>query len=57
VSEVREVGANLVRILSRPSGEGVLEGSPVGSMFNPVTGLGEEVGDHRRVCGGGHGRS
>jgi hypothetical protein len=56
VREIREVGANLVCILSRPGGEGVLEGSPVGSVLNPVTGLGEEVGDQQKVCGGGHGR-
>jgi hypothetical protein len=44
VREIRKVGANLVHILSRPGGEGVLEGSsPVGSVLNPVTGLGEEV--------------
>jgi hypothetical protein len=56
VREIRKVGANLVRILSRPGSEGVLEGSPVGSVLDPVPGLGEEVGDQRRGCGGGHGR-
>jgi hypothetical protein len=43
--EVREVVANLVRVLSRPSGKGVLEGDPVGCVLNPVTGLGKEVRD------------
>jgi hypothetical protein len=45
LSKVREVDANLVRVLSRPSGECVLEGGPVGCMLNTVTGLGKEVGD------------
>jgi hypothetical protein len=56
VSEVREVDANLVRVLSRPSGEGVLERNPVRCMLNPVTGLGKEVGDQQRSSGGSHGR-
>jgi hypothetical protein len=56
VREIREVGANLVRVLSRTSCKGVLEGSPVGCVLNPVTGLGKEVGDQRRSSGGGHGR-
>jgi hypothetical protein len=56
VREIREVSANLVRVLSRPGGEGVLEGSPVMSVLNPVTRLGKEVRDQRRVSGGGHGR-
>jgi hypothetical protein len=39
VREIREVGANLVRVLSRPSGKGVLESSSVRGMLNPVTEL------------------
>jgi hypothetical protein len=56
VREVREVGANLVRVLSRPSGKRVLEGSPVRSVLNPMIGLGKEVGDQQGGSGGGHGR-
>jgi hypothetical protein len=54
--EALEMGANQVCVLSRTGGEGVLEGSPVGSVLNPVTGLGKEVGDQRRSSNGGHGQ-
>jgi hypothetical protein len=56
MSEIREVNANLVCVLTRPRGEGVLEGSPIGLVFKPMSGLREELGDQRRGSGNGHGR-
>jgi hypothetical protein len=53
--EVHEVGTNLVRVLSRPSGKRVLEGSPIRCVFNLVRELSEEAGDQRRGNGDSHG--
>jgi hypothetical protein len=50
------MNANLVGVLTRPSGEGVLEGSPIRSVLKPMSGLREELGDQRRGSGGGHGQ-
>jgi hypothetical protein len=33
MSKIREVNTDLVSILTRPSGEGVLEGSPIGLVL------------------------
>jgi hypothetical protein len=55
MSEIREMNTNLVCVLSRSSGEGVLEGSPIESVLKPMSGLREELGDQQRGSGG-HGR-
>jgi hypothetical protein len=56
VRQIREVGTNLVRVLSRSSDEPVLEGGPIGCVLNPMSGLREEVRDQRSVDDGGHGQ-
>jgi hypothetical protein len=45
MSEIREMNTNLVCVLSRSSGKRVLEGSPIGSVLKPMSGLREELGD------------
>jgi hypothetical protein len=54
--EIHKMDTNLVRVLSRPSSEGVLEGSPIRRVLKPMSGLREELGDQRRGSGGGHGQ-
>jgi hypothetical protein len=56
MGQIGDVGTNLVCVLSRASGKRVLDGSPVGSMFHPMSGLREELGDQRNGSGGGRGQ-
>jgi hypothetical protein len=56
MSKICEVNTNLVCVLTRFSGKGVLEASPIGLVFKPMSVLREELGDQRRGSGSGHGQ-